>query len=131
MKKAIVSVVKDEEVASSARYDVEAYAKRWPFVFLINDWDVWNEGKYILRLQVIRWLERHGGAYDFSLLHSGCGLVGFTDLKAATHFKLRWSGQGRVMSAQEPRTVPARDWNPHPVRSTFEPIGPSDARHPQ
>jgi hypothetical protein len=120
----------NEKVASSASSEAEAYAKRWPFVFLVNDWDVWNGSKKALRLQVIRWLERNGGAYDFSLLRSGCGLVGFTDLRAATHFKLRWSGQGRVMSASRLNKAPDQDWSPHPVRSTFEPLGPSEAPYP-
>ncbi|MBD2748152.1 hypothetical protein IC232_15755 [Microvirga sp. BT688] len=114
------------------RSEVADYGKRWPFVFLVNDWDVWHESKKALRLQVIRWLERYGGAYDFSVLQGGGGLVGFTDLKAAIHFKLRWSGQGRVISVPEPKKAPVQDWSPHPVRSTFEALGPSEApqRHP-
>jgi hypothetical protein len=132
MKSLIVKALRDEDMASSACAELEAYAKRWPYVFLVNDWDVWSESKRALRLQVIRWLEQNGGSYDFYQLPGGWGLVGFTELKAATHFKLRWSGQGRVMSASAPPSAavqgsaPVQDWNPHPLRSTFE-LHPSEA----
>ncbi|MFC1456169.1 hypothetical protein ACETIH_05425 [Microvirga arabica] len=131
IKKAVVDTVQDQDMASFACSEVEAYGERWPFVVLVNDWDVWSESKKALRLEVIRWLEQNGGAYDFSLLQSGDGLVGFADLKAATHFKFRWSGRKRVISAHEPRAASVQDWNPHPVRSTFEPLCPSEAPHPQ
>jgi hypothetical protein len=127
MKKVIVATVREGELAASACAEVEAYARRWPFVFMVNDWDVWNEGKRALRLQVIRWLEQNGGAYNFYQLRGGWGLIGFSDLKAATHFKLRWSGQGPMMSAHVPISAPVQDWNPHPVRSTFESHTPSEA----
>jgi len=120
MKKVIVGALRDEEMASSIRYETEAYAKLWPFVFMVNDWDVWNESKRALRLQVVRWLERNGASWDFYQPLAGWGLVGFKDLKAATHFKMRWSGQGRVMSAS------VGDWNPHPLKSTFEPHPPGE-----
>jgi hypothetical protein len=125
MKNLIVKALRDDDMASSACAELEAYAKRWPYVFLVNDWDVWNESKRALRLQVIRWLEQNGGSYDFYQLPGGWGLVGFTELKAATHFKLRWSGQGRVMSASAPPSAAVQDWNPHPLRSTFE-LQPSE-----
>lgn len=114
LKEIIVKTVPDQEVASSACCEAQAYAKRWPFVVMINDWDVWNDSRSALRLQVIRWLEQHADTYDFYQPLVGCGLVGFKDLKAAAHFKLRWSGQGRIMPTS------AQDWNPHPLKSTFE-----------
>jgi hypothetical protein len=126
MKRTIVGASQDEDIASSACAEVEAYAERWPYVFMVNDWDVWNDSKRALRLQVIRWLEQNGDSYEFYQLPSGWGLVGFTDLKAATHFKLRWSGRGRVMSApiEASASIEAspsvQDWDPHPLRSTFE-----------
>jgi hypothetical protein len=116
MKKAIADAIRDRELASSACYEMEAYAKRWPFVFMIRDWDVWNESKKALRLQVIRWLEGQCAPYDFYQFHSGWGLVGFKSQEAANRFKLRWSGQTGGMPI--PHTV----WNPHPLKSTFEPI---------
>jgi hypothetical protein len=127
IRKLILGTVSDQEIASFAYSEVEAYAKRWPFVFLVNDWDVWNESKRALRLQVVRWLEQNGGLYDFYQLPGGWGLVGFAELKAATHFKLRWSGQGPMMSAPVPTSAPVQDWNPHPVKSTFEPHLASEA----
>jgi hypothetical protein len=115
IKKAIVDTLRDEELASFACYEAEAYAKLWSSVFVINDWDVWNERKTALRLQVIRWLEDEDVPYTFHQFHRGCGLVGLNDQDVATHFELRWSGQtqGRPDARQE--------WNPHPVKSTFEP----------
>ena len=45
IKEAITASTRDEELASATRYEVEAYAKLWPFVFLVNDWDIWNGSK--------------------------------------------------------------------------------------
>jgi hypothetical protein len=121
MKAVIVNTLRDEQLALNACYELEAYAKLWPFVFMVNEWDVWNESKRALRLQVIRWLEEKGASYDFHQFRTGYGLVGFKDPEAATHFKLRWSGESNV------KPVPNRDWDPHPLRSTFEPYCPSEA----
>ncbi|MGF9759454.1 hypothetical protein AAII07_30085 [Microvirga sp. 0TCS3.31] len=120
LKAVIISASPDAAMATSACSDVDAFYKAWPYVFKINDWDVWNERKRALRLQVVRWLEDRGGAYEFRQLQAGWGFVGFKDLKAATHFKLRWSGQGSVRSASAP------DWNPQPLRSTFEAASPNE-----
>jgi hypothetical protein len=121
MKKAIADAIRDRELASSACYEVEAYARRWPFVFMIHDWDVWDESKKALRLQVIRWLEGQCAPYDFYQFHSGWGLVGFKSQEAANRFELRWSGRtSRVL-------MPHQGWNPHPLKSTFEPIHTSEA----
>jgi hypothetical protein len=125
MKKAIADAIRDRELASSACCEVEAYARRWPFVFMIRDWDVWNESKKALRLQVIRWLEGQCAPYDFYQFHSGWGLVGFKSQEAANRFKLRWSGQTGGM------LIPHQDWNPHPLKSTFEPIYTSEALGPE
>jgi len=121
IKQGIVDMVRDEELASFACYEVDAYAKLWPFVFMINEWDVWNESRTALKLQVIRWLEDEDAPYLFHQVHRGCGLVGFKDQEAATHFERQWSGQGRGRSASH------RDWNPHPLKSTFEPLYSSEA----
>lgn len=114
LKRALAAAASEKGGAPSACYDFDAYASRWPFVVMVTDWDVWSDGKRVLRLEVIRWLERHEDPYDFWQFRDGCGLVGFKDLKAATRFKLRWSGQGSMMSAS------AEDWSPHPQSSTFE-----------
>jgi hypothetical protein len=124
MKKAIADAIRDWELASSACYEVEAYARRWPFVFMIHDWDVWNESKKALRLQVIRWLEEQCSPYDFYQFQSGWGLVGFKSQEAADRFKLRWSGQTSDMP------ISHHNWNPHPLKSTFEPIYTNEARGP-
>ncbi len=116
MKKAIGDTIRDKEIASSLCYEVEAYARGWPFVLMIHDYDVWNESKKALRLQVVRWLEEHCAPYDFCQFHSGWGLIGFKSQEAANRFELRWSGQaGRMLMHQQ-------GWNPHPLKSTFEPI---------
>jgi hypothetical protein len=116
MKKAIADAIHDKEVASSACCQVEAYARRWLIVFMIHNWDVWNESKKALRLQVVRWLEGQCAPYDFYQFLSGWGLVGFNSQEAANRFKLRWSGQTSGM------LLPDQDWDPHPLKSTFEPI---------
>jgi hypothetical protein len=115
VKRAIVATIRDEEVASSTCYEVDAYAKLWPFVFIVNDWDVWNESKTALRLQVIRWLEEKDVPYIFYQFHRGYGLVGFKDQKAAMDFDLQWSEESRERSGSD------HEWNPHPLKSTFEP----------
>jgi hypothetical protein len=120
LKNVIANMTHGKQAASSACDEIDVYARLWPYVFMINDWDVWTNSKTILRLQVVRWLEQHGGVYDFYRLHDRWGLVGFHNLKAATHFKLRWSGESRMMVA------PAQGWNPHPRKSTFEPDHLSD-----
>jgi hypothetical protein len=115
VKRAVVATIRDEEVASSTCYEVDAFAKLWPFVFIVNDWDVWNESKTALRLQVIRWLEEKDVPYTFYQFHRGYGLVGFKDQEAATDFDLQWSEESRERSGSD------REWNPHPLKSTFEP----------
>jgi len=116
IKEAIVATTRDAELASSTCYEVDAYAKLWPFFFLVNDWDVWNGSKRGLKLQVVRWLEDQGKPYDFFQIRTGCGLIGFKDQEAATHFEQRWSRQSHASPA------PNGDWNPHPLKSTFEPV---------
>jgi hypothetical protein len=122
LKTVIIDTTCDQDKTWSARDEVEAYAKLWPFVFLVTDWNVWNESTRALRLEVIRWLERNEASYKFYQPRNGWGLVGFKDLKTATPFKLRWSGQGHVMSAS------AQDWNPHPLKSTYEATGSDEAQ---
>ena len=116
IKEAIAASTRDEELASATRYEVEAYAKLWPFVFLVNDWDIWNGSKRALNLQVVRWLESEGAPYDFFQIRTGFGLMGFKDQKAAKAFERRWSGQSHTTP------VSNGDWNPHPLKSTFEPV---------
>ncbi len=118
-KTVIVDTIRDGELASSACHEAEAYAKLWPFVFVVNDWDVWNEGRRALRLQVVHWLEDEGASYDFHQFGHGLGLVGFKDREAAAQFRRRWSGERQVRSSS------LQDWNPHPVKSTFEPYYPN------
>ncbi|MEE1610937.1 hypothetical protein [Microvirga sp. CF3016] len=116
IKRGIVATIRDEELASSTCYEIEAYARLWPYVCLVHDWDVWNDSRRALRLQVIRWLEGEGAPYDFHQFRSGWGVVGFKDEDAAKHFELRWSRQTGATRVRD------RDWNPHPLRSTFEPV---------
>jgi hypothetical protein len=120
IKEAIAAVTRDEELASSTCYEVEAYARLWPFVFLVNDWDIWNGSKRALKLQVVRWLEDEGGSYDFFHIRTGFGLIGFKDEDAAKKFERRWSAQSHATPALNP--APNGDWNPHPLKSTFEPV---------
>ncbi|KFG68666.1 hypothetical protein [Microvirga sp. BSC39] len=116
IKEAIAASTRDEELASATRYEVEAYARLWPFVFLVNDWDVWNGSKRSLNLQVVRWLESEGAPYDFFQIRTGFGLMGFKDQEAAKAFERRWSGRSQGTPASN------GDWNPHPLKSTFEPV---------
>jgi hypothetical protein len=116
IKEAVTASTRDEELASATCYEVEAYVKLWPFVFLVNDWDVWNGSKRALKLQVVRWLEDEGGPYDFFQIRTGFGLMGFKDQAAAQKFELRWSGGSHAKPASN------GDWNPHPLKSTFEPV---------
>ena len=116
IKEAIAASTRDEELASATRYEVEAYVRLWPFVFLINDWDVWNGSKRALKLQVVRWLENEGAPYDFFQIRTGFGLIGFKDQTAAKTFERRWSGRSPMTQASN------GDWNPHPLKSTFEPV---------
>ncbi|MXQ12656.1 hypothetical protein [Microvirga makkahensis] len=120
MKRVIVATVRDEELALSACYAVEAYARRWPFVFMITDWDVWNKGKSALKLEVVYWLEQTEASHDVHLFLSGGGIVGFESRNAASQFALRWSRKMEMASA-EMLPAPRQDWNPHPIKSTFEP----------
>ncbi|MBF9196716.1 hypothetical protein [Microvirga terrestris] len=113
---AIAASTRDEELASATCYEVEAYVRLWPFVFLVNDWDVWNGSKRALKLQVVRWLENQGTAYDFFQIRTGFGLIGVKDQQAAEAFERRWSVESRETPASN------RDWNPHPLKSTFEPV---------
>jgi hypothetical protein len=115
LKSLIIDTWRDEEMASSACCGIDAYSKLWPFVLVVNEWDVWNETKRNLSREVIDWLESHGGTWDFYHLLGTWGLVGFKDLKAATHFNLRWSGALKASSA------PGQTWNPHPLNSSFSP----------
>ncbi|MBD2750064.1 hypothetical protein IC232_25695 [Microvirga sp. BT688] len=116
IKEAIAASTRDEELASATCYEVEAYARLWPFVFMINDWDVWNGSKRALKLQVVRWLEDEAAPYDFFHIRTGFGLLGFKDQEAAKAFERRWSSQPQVAPASN------GDWNPHPLKSTFEPV---------
>jgi hypothetical protein len=120
MKSIIVSTVRDEELASSACYAAEAYARRWPFVFMVNDWGVWNKGKSALKPEVVHWLEDMGASYDVYLFLSGGGLVAFESRSAASRFELRWSPENGSTPA-EAISVSHQGWNPHPIKSTFEP----------
>ena len=115
IKKAIVHTLRDEELASFACHEADAYAKLWPYIVVVDDWDVWNESKTALKLQVIRWLEEEDVPYTFHQFHRGCGLVGFSDQETASRFELRWSGRSRVTPDSH------HGWNPHPLKSTFEP----------
>ena len=116
LKGVIHQVWRDEEMASAACYGIDAYAKRWPFVYMVNDWDVWDERRKSLKHEVVAWLEQHGGACDFYHLLDAWGFVGFKTAKAASHFKLRWSGVLKAMpSAGESR-------KPHPHNSSLAPV---------
>jgi hypothetical protein len=116
IKEAVTASTRDEELATSTCYEVEAYVKLWPFVFLVNDWDIWNGGRRALKLQVVRWLEDKGEAYDFFQIRTGFALMGFKDRMVAEKFESRWSGGSQAKPA------PNGDWNPHPLKSTFEPV---------
>jgi hypothetical protein len=113
LKQRITETWRDEEMASSACYGVDAYSKLWPFVFFVNDWDVWNESGKDLKATVYSWLERQNTSWDFYHLQGGWGLVGFKDRQAAEHFNLRWSGALKAVPAS------ADSWNPHPLNSSF------------
>jgi hypothetical protein len=118
LKAIIANTWRDEEMALSARYGLDAYSKLWPFVVTVNDWNVWNETKSNLSHEVLDWLKHHGGTWDFYHLLGSWGLVGFKDLKAATHFRMRWSGALKASPSS------GRTWNPHPHNSTFAPCPP-------
>jgi hypothetical protein len=116
IREAVTASTRDEELASATCFEVEAYAKLWPFVLLVNDWDIWNGSKRALKLQVVRWLEDEGAPYDFFHIRTGFGLMGFKDKAAAEKFEMRWS------SLSNAKPAPNGDWNPHPLKSTFEPV---------
>ncbi|WP_134496401.1 hypothetical protein [Microvirga pakistanensis] len=120
MKSVIVATVRDEELALSACYAAEAYVRRWPFVFMVTGWDVWNKGKSALKPEVMHWLEGIESSYDVYLFPSGGGLVAFGNESAAFQFELRWSGKRGLTRAEALSALP-QDWNPHPLKSTFEP----------
>lgn len=115
LKEVIRQAWRDEEMASAACYGIDAYAKRWPFVYMVNDWDVWDERQKSLTPDVIVWMEQHGGACDFYHLLDALGLVGFKSPKAASHFKLRWSGVLKAVPSS------GEAWNPQPHYSSFAP----------
>jgi hypothetical protein len=115
LKEVIGQTWRDGEMASSACYGIDAYGKRWPFVYTVNTWDVWDEQRKGLKPEVVAWLEQQGRAWDFYHLLDAWGLVGFKDPKAASHFKLRWSG---VLKAA---TSSGETWNPQPHNSSFAP----------
>lgn len=113
LKEVIRQTWRDEEMASAACYGIDAYAKRWPFIYLVNDWDVWNDSQKGLKPEVGAWLEQHAGACDFYHLLDAWGLVGFKSPKAASHFKLRWSGVLKAVPSS------GEAWNPQPHNSSF------------
>jgi len=113
LKQLITDTWRDEELATSACYGVDAYARLWPFVFCVNDWDVWAENGKDLKSAVYAWLNRQGTSWDFYHLLGGWGLVGFRDRQTADHFKLRWSGTLKAVPS------PEAAWNPHPLNSSF------------
>ncbi len=115
LKEVIRQTWRDEEMASAACHGIDAYAKRWPFVYSVNDWDVWGDRQTSLKPEVVAWLEQHAGACDFYHLLDAWGLVGFKNPKAASHFKLRWSGVLKAMPSS------GGVWNPHPHNSSFAP----------
>lgn len=115
LKKAIDETWRDEEMASSARYGIEAYSKLWPYVFMVNDWRVWNESGRDLNQEVVHWLDGQGSAWDFYHLLDEWGLVGFDDLRAATRFRHRWFGALRLVSSSD------STWVPHPRSGAFAP----------
>ncbi|MGF9759720.1 hypothetical protein AAII07_31445 [Microvirga sp. 0TCS3.31] len=116
LKEVIGQIWRDGEMASSACYGIDAYARLWPFVYMVNDWGVWDEQRKGLKPEVVAWLEHQGRAWDFYHLLDAWSLVGFKDPKAASHFKLRWSG---VLKAA---TSSSETWNPRPYNSPFAPL---------
>lgn len=119
LKQRITDTWRDEEMSSAACYGVDAYSRLWPFVFFVNDWDVWSENRKDLKATVRSWLDRQHSDWDFYHLQGGWGLVGLRDRQAAEHFKLRWSGALKAVPS------PVASWNPHPVNSSFS-YEPSD-----
>lgn len=115
LKEIIRQTWRDEEMASAACHGIDAYAKRWPFVYAVNGWDVWDETQNGLKPEVVAWLDQHAGACDFYHLLATWGLIGFKSPKAASHFKLRWSGVLKAMPSS------GEAWNPHPHNSSFAP----------
>lgn len=120
LKRLIVETWRDEELASSACWGVEAYSRLWPFVVFVNDWDVWNESRKDLKASVYAWLDKQGTQWDFYHLMGGWGLVGFKDRQTADHFRRRWAGTLRAVPS------PDEAWSPHPLNSSFMP-DPSEA----
>jgi hypothetical protein len=114
IKRAVANTLCNDELIDSAFNEIEAYSRCWHHILIVNSWDVWNGSRRVLKLQVVRWLEDRGGLYDFSRFNSGLSVIGFKDLNAATHFELRWSSHGRVMS----RSI--HNWNSQPLKSIFE-----------
>lgn len=115
LKQIIAATWRDEEMASAACHGVEAYARLWSHVFLVNDWRVWNESRQGLNREVIRWLDGQGSAWDFYHLLGEWGLVGFDDPNVAARFEQRWHGAADAEPSCD------RAWNPHPLSSTFAP----------
>ena len=89
LKQALTEAARETTGAPSVGYDFDAYVRNWPFVAVVDTWDVWNNSKPALTLEVVRWLERYEDLYDFWQFRDGCGLIGFEDLKALTRFRLR------------------------------------------
>ena len=115
LKKTVAAKWRDAEMASSACYGIDAYAKLWPYVFMVNDWLIWNESGRDLKPEVVRWLDEQESDWEFYHLLDEWGLVGFDDLRAATRFRQRWFGGLKVVSSSD------ATWNPHPFNSSFAP----------
>jgi hypothetical protein len=115
LKRTIAATWRDEEMASSTCYGIDAYSKHWPYVFMVNDWRVWNESGRDLNQEVIRWLDEQEETWDFYHLLDEWGLVGFDDLRTATRFRHRWFGALKVVSSSDDT------WNPHSCNGTFAP----------
>jgi len=115
LKKAIDETWRDEEMASSARYGIDAYSKLWPYVFMVNDWRVWNESGRDLNHEVVQWLDEQDSDWDFYHLLDEWGLVGFDDLRTATRFRNRWFGALKLVSSSD------STWTPQPRSAAFAP----------
>jgi len=124
LKKTVAATWRDDEMVSSACYGIDAYARLWPYVFMVNDWRVWNESGRDLNREVVRWLDEQGSDWDFYHLLDEWGLVGFSDLKTATRFRHRWFGALKVVSSSD------TTWNPQPLSSTFAPSVLDEAAKP-
>ena len=120
LKHIIAKTWRDEEMASSACYGIDAYAKHWPFVLRVDEWDIWDERQEGLKPEVSDWLNRQGSSWDCYHLLGSFGLIGFKDPKAAARFKLRWSGVLKAVTSPG-EEISGESWNPHPFNSSFAP----------